>query len=126
GYFTSLQKNDGRGINATGTYPFTNDCRRTENGSLTAGAPPRPNLAANAIDAFAMDCLTQFKLGYYFVVQSIHGRRFPVVDRARRRMGAWRPRSGHGQLGSSLRRAAVYVPGIQSAVQHPIHRGVPD
>src|SRR5262249_31971611 len=59
GYFTGLQKNDGKGINGTGTYPFTNDCRRTENGSLTAGAPPRTNLAAGAIDAFAMDCMTQ-------------------------------------------------------------------
>src|SRR5215813_14142588 len=68
GYFTGLQKNDGKGINGTGTYPFTNDCNRIENGSLTASAPPRPNLAPGAIDAFAMDCMTQFKLGYYFVV----------------------------------------------------------
>src|SRR5206468_8486672 len=83
GYFTGLQKNDGKGINGTGTYPFTNDCRRTENGSLTASAPPRTNLAPGAIDAFAMDCMTQFKLGYYFVVQSIHGRRYPVVDQER-------------------------------------------
>jgi hypothetical protein len=83
GYFTGLQKNDGKGINGTGTYPFTNDCRRIENGSPTAGAPPRPNLAPDAIDAFAMDCMTQFKLGYYFVVQSIHGRRYPVVDQER-------------------------------------------
>ena len=41
GYFTGLQKNDGKGINGTGTYPFTNDCSRIENGSLTAKAPPR-------------------------------------------------------------------------------------
>jgi hypothetical protein len=83
GYFTGLQKNDGKGINGTGTYPFTNDCRRIENGSPTAGAPARGNLAPDAIDAFAMDCMTQFKLGYYFVVQSIHGRRYPVVDQER-------------------------------------------
>jgi len=83
GYLTGLQKNDGKGINGTGNYPFTNDCRRIENGSLTAGAPPRPNLVPDAIDAFAMDCMTQFKLGYYFVVQSIHGRRYPAVDQER-------------------------------------------
>src|SRR5262245_12941065 len=58
GYCTGLQKNDGKGINGTGTYPFTNDCHRIENGSLTASAPARPNLAAGAIDAFAMDCMT--------------------------------------------------------------------
>jgi hypothetical protein len=63
GYFTGLQKNDGKGINGTGTYPFTNDCNRIENGSLTASAPPRTNLAPGAIDAFAMDCMTQFKPG---------------------------------------------------------------
>ena len=30
-----------------------------------------------------MDCLSQFKLGYYFVVQTIHGRRYPLVDSER-------------------------------------------
>jgi hypothetical protein len=30
-----------------------------------------------------MDCLSQFKLGYYFIVTSIHGRRYPVVDQER-------------------------------------------
>jgi len=40
----------------------------------------RANLAPGAIDAFAMDCMTQFKLGYYFVVQAIRGRRYPIVD----------------------------------------------
>lgn len=82
-YFTGLQKNDGKGISGTGTYPFTNDCSRIENGSLTAKAPPRSPAPADGIDAFAMDCMAQFKLGYYFVVQSIHHRRYPVVDRER-------------------------------------------
>ena len=85
GYFTGLQKNDGKGINGTGTYPFTNDCDRIENGQHTtnvkraANAPP-PN---GGIDANGMDCLSQFKLGYYFVVQNIHDRRYPVVDQER-------------------------------------------
>jgi len=83
GYFTGLQKNDGKGIGNTGTYPFTNDCSRIENGSLTAKAPPRNPPPADGVDAFAMDCMSQFKLGYYFVVQNIHHRRYPVVDRER-------------------------------------------
>jgi hypothetical protein len=83
GYFTGLQKNDGKGVNSTGTYPFTDDCSRIENGSLTAKAPPRIPAPADGIDAFAMDCTAQFKLGYYFVVQNIHGRRYPLVDRER-------------------------------------------
>jgi len=82
-YFSGLQKNDGRGVNGTGTYPFTNDCHRIENGSPTTnvntpgrnGAPPSP--------VFALDCMGQFKMGYYFVVQSIHDRHYPLVDAER-------------------------------------------
>ena len=51
GYFTGLQHNDGKGINGTGTYPFTGDCSRIENGSLTAKAPPRNPPPADGIDA---------------------------------------------------------------------------
>jgi len=115
GYFSGLQKNDGKGVNGTGTYPFTNDCHRIENGAPTTNVKPNPNGApaggrggaggAGAapgagggrggapaaaatppnpnINANAMDCLSQFKLGYYFVVQNIHDRRYPVVDQER-------------------------------------------
>jgi hypothetical protein len=83
GYFTGLQKNDGKGINGTGTYPFTNDCHRIENGSPTTNVPRPANEPPGTINAFAMDCMGQFKLGYYFVVQNIHHRRYPVVDQER-------------------------------------------
>ena len=83
GYFTGLQKNDGKGIQGTGTYPFTNDCHRIENGSPTTNVPRPANEPPDTINAFAMDCLSQFKLGYYFVVQAIHGRRYPLVDSER-------------------------------------------
>jgi hypothetical protein len=83
GYFTGLQKNDGKGIGGTGTYPFTNDCHRIENGSPTTNVPRQAKQPPDGIDLFSMDCLSQFKLGIYFVVQSIHSRRYPVVDRER-------------------------------------------
>ena len=83
GYFTGLQKNDGKGINGTGTYPFTNDCHRIENGSPTTNVKRAAGKQSDGVDAFSLDCLSQFKLGYYFVVQNIHGRRYPVVDRER-------------------------------------------
>jgi hypothetical protein len=83
GYFTGLQKNDGKGINGTGTYPFTFDCHRIENGSPTTNAPRPPNQSPSEINLFSMDCLSQFKLGIYFVVQNIHHRRYPLVDRER-------------------------------------------
>ena len=83
GYFTGLQKNDGKGINGTGTYPFTNDCDRIENGAHTTNLPRPPNEPPDAVNGFAMDCMSQFKLGYYFVVQNIHHRRYPLVDAER-------------------------------------------
>jgi hypothetical protein len=83
GYFTGLQKNDGKGIQGTGTYPFTNDCHRIENGAPTTNVPRPANEPPETINAFAMDCMSQFKLGYYFVVQAIHGRRYPLVDSER-------------------------------------------
>ena len=83
GYFTGLQKNDGKGINGTGTYPFTMDCHRIENGFPTTNLPRGENEPPDSINLFAMDCMSQFKLGIYFVVQNIHSRRYPVVDRER-------------------------------------------
>ena len=82
-YFTGLQKNDGKGINGTGTYPFTSDCNRVENGAPTTNLPRGENEPPDSINLFSMDCLSQFKLGIYFVVQNIHSRRYPVVDRER-------------------------------------------
>jgi hypothetical protein len=79
-YFSGLQKNDGRGVNGTGTYPFTNDCHRIENGSPTTNVPAQ---AGRASGPFQYDCLGQFQRGFYFVVQSIHHRRYPLVDAER-------------------------------------------
>jgi hypothetical protein len=75
-YFSGVQKNDGRGVNGTGTYPFTPDCHRIENGSPTTNVP-------NTAGPFGMDCMGQFKMGYYFVVTAIHNRRYPLVDAER-------------------------------------------
>jgi len=76
-YFSGLQKNDGKGVNGTGTYPFTPDCHRIENGSPTTNVPNTPN------GPFGLDCMGQFKMGFYFVVQSIHDRHYPLVDAER-------------------------------------------
>ena len=80
GYFTGLQKNDGKGIQGTGTYPFTTDCHRIENGSPTTNVPRPATEAPGTLNLFAMDCLSQFKMGLYYVVQNIHQRRYPLVD----------------------------------------------
>jgi hypothetical protein len=79
-YFSGLQKNDGKGANGTGTYPFTSDCHRIENGSPTTNVPAQPNQAPGP---FQYDCMGQFQRGFYFVVQAIHHRRYPLVDAER-------------------------------------------
>jgi hypothetical protein len=82
-YFTGLQKNDGKGIGNTGTYPFTDDCHRIENGAPTTNVPRPPGQDPKVINLFSMDCLSQFKAGLYYVVQNIHHRRYPLVDQER-------------------------------------------
>ena len=83
GYFTSVQKNDGKGINGTGTYPVTTDCHRIENGAPTTNVPRPANEKPGTLNLFAMDCMSQFKMGLYYVVQNIHNRRYPLVDSER-------------------------------------------
>jgi hypothetical protein len=83
GYFTGLQKNDGKGLQGTGTYPFTTDCHRIENGAPTTNVPRPASEPPGTLNLFAMDCLSQFKMGLYYVVQSIHHRRYPLVDAER-------------------------------------------
>ena len=109
-YFSGLQKNDGKGVNGTGTYNFTNDCDRIENGAHTTNVPRPANEAPDAINGFALDCMAQFKLGYYFVVQSIHHRRYPLVDNERGVvLVARRVRSGHGERRARFRMGGHYA-----------------
>ena len=127
GYFTGLQKNDGKGIQGTGTYPFTNDCHRIENGSPTTNVPRPANEPPGTINLFAMDCLSQFKLGLYYVVQNIHSRRYPLVDSERGVVWAHAVfDQGTVNEGVAVGRHETQVPGLQPAGQHSGHRGVPD
>ena len=119
GYFTGLQKNDGKGIQGTGTYPFTTDCHRIENGAPTTNVPRPANETPGTINLFSMDCLSQFKMGLYYVVQEHSpspvsaGRR-----RARRRLGTLGLRPGHGERGHTLGRHEASLSGLQPARQH--------
>ena len=73
-YFEAVQNNDGKGY-----YPFTDDCHRIENGYPTTNNPSATP-SRSGFDAFALDCKSQFKSGYYRIVTRIHHRRFPLVD----------------------------------------------
>jgi hypothetical protein len=82
-YFTGVQRNDGKGVNGTGTYPFTPDCHRIENGAPTTNVPAPAGQKPGTINPFQMDCLTAFKMGLYYVVTNVHSRRYPLVDAER-------------------------------------------
>lgn len=82
-YFSGMEKNDGKGV-----YPFTDDCNRIENGSLTTNVPtpsgqqrPDPKTATNYSSQWG--CKEQFESGLLHFVWRIRDRRFVAVDRER-------------------------------------------
>jgi hypothetical protein len=82
-YFSGMEKNDGKGV-----YPFTDDCNRIENGSLSTNVPPREGQArpdprtATSYSA-AWSCKEQFESGLIHFVWRIRDRRFVAVDQER-------------------------------------------
>jgi hypothetical protein len=69
-YFSGLSHNDGKGY-----YPFTDDCVRFENGTITtAQQNGQPVLGA---------CKKQFETGLKGIVDRVRDRRFVAVDRER-------------------------------------------
>jgi hypothetical protein len=78
-----MEKNDGKGV-----YPFTGDCNRIENGSLSTNVPVRPGetrpdpKTANSYSS-AWSCKEQFESGLIHFVWRIRDRRFVAVDRER-------------------------------------------
>jgi hypothetical protein len=79
-YFTGMQKNDGRG-----EYPFTEDCQRFENASLTTNTPTpagqtRPDPKTSNTYSSQWSCFEQFKSGLIHFVTRIRDRRYVAVD----------------------------------------------
>jgi hypothetical protein len=82
-YFSGMEKNDGKGV-----YPFTDDCNRIENGSLSTNVPPRagetrPDPKTSNSYSSAWSCKEQFESGLIHFVWRIHDRRYVAVDRER-------------------------------------------
>ena len=69
-YFEAMQRNDGQGY-----YPFTDDCLRHENGSVSAGRQGEPGVGPNT-----MECKEQFENSLLGVVTGIRDRRVVAVD----------------------------------------------
>ncbi|MEO6153045.1 MAG: hypothetical protein ABIT09_11145 [Croceibacterium sp.] len=73
-YFSGMQRNDGKGY-----YPFSDDCLRHENGSISAGPPGTMGSRGTPV----MTCKGQFETALRGVVTGIRDRRFVAVDRER-------------------------------------------
>ncbi|HEY6923581.1 MAG TPA: hypothetical protein VI653_08940 [Steroidobacteraceae bacterium] len=79
-YFTGMQQNDGKG-----DYPFTDDCNRIENGTLTTNVPTppgqmRPDPATSNMYSAQWSCREQFQSGLLHFVTRIRDRRFVAMD----------------------------------------------
>jgi hypothetical protein len=81
-YFEAIENNDGKGY-----YPFTDDCDRLENGTLTTNTPGM--IRMGDVDIGGMGCKAQFSTGLYGVVTEVHDRRFPIVDEERQAVFAF-------------------------------------
>ncbi len=78
-YFTGLDTEEsGRNV------PFSPDCQRRENGTVTANNPDAPKGSMQW-----MDCKSQFDTGFSVIVTDIRERRFEVVDRTRGLAFGW-------------------------------------
>jgi hypothetical protein len=82
-YFSGMEKNDGKGL-----YPFTDDCNRIENGSLSTNTPLRegetwPDPKTSNSYSSHWSCKEQFESGLIHFVWRIRDRRYVAVDRER-------------------------------------------
>ena len=87
-YFSGMQKNDGKGVDGTGTYPFTDDCERYENGGRSTNVPlapgqEMPDPKMETVYSAHWGCKEQFESGLIYFVTRIRDRRFVAVDRER-------------------------------------------
>ncbi len=85
-YFSGMQKNDGKGVDGTGTYPFTDDCDRYENGGRSTNVPlapgqEMPDPLKETVYSSHWGCKEQFESGLIYFVTRIRDRRFVAVDR---------------------------------------------
>src|SRR6185312_16139648 len=78
-YFSGLDEDD-----SARNVPFSPECQRRENGTITANNPE----ASKGSMAW-MDCKAQFDTGFSVIVTDIRERRFEVVDRTKGLAFGW-------------------------------------
>ena len=78
-YFTGMADED-----SSRNVPFSPQCQRRENGTVTANNPDAPQGSMQWLD-----CKSQFDTGFSVIVTNIRERRFAVVDRTKNLAFGW-------------------------------------
>jgi hypothetical protein len=108
-YFTGLDTEES-GTNV----PFSPDCQRRENGTITSNNP-----AAEKGSMVWMDCKSQFDTGFSTIVTDIRERRFEVVDRTKGLAFGWGYFDHNGSVKTFSRtRGGEQVP-VAAMMQQP-------
>jgi hypothetical protein len=108
-YFTGLDTEE-----SSRNVPFSPDCQRRENGTITSNNP-----AAEKGSMVWMDCKSQFDTGFSTIVTDIRERRFEVVDRSKGLAFAWAYFDHNGSVPTFTRsRGGEQVP-VAAMMQQP-------
>jgi hypothetical protein len=78
-YFTGMADED-----SSAHVPFSPQCQRRENGTITANNPDSPKGSMQWLD-----CKSQFDTGFSVIVTNIRERRFAIVDRTKNLAFGW-------------------------------------
>jgi hypothetical protein len=78
-YFTGMADED-----SSANVPFSPQCQRRENGTVTANNPDSPKGSMQWLD-----CKSQFDTGFSVIVTNIRERRFAIVDRTKNLAFGW-------------------------------------
>jgi hypothetical protein len=78
-YFTGMADED-----SSANVPFSPQCQRRENGTITANNPDSPKGSMQWLD-----CKSQFDTGFSVIVTNIRERRFSIVDRTKGLAFGW-------------------------------------
>ena len=78
-YFTGMADED-----SSANVPFSPQCQRRENGTITANNPDSPKGSMQWLD-----CKSQFDTGFSVIVTNIRERRFAIVDRTKNLAFGW-------------------------------------
>ena len=109
-YFSGLDEEDsGRNV------PFSPECQRRENGTVTANDPAAPQGSMQSLG-----CKAQFDTGFSVIVTDIRERRFEVVDRTKGLAFGWGYFDHNGSVAKFSRTPDHQMADVPQTFRQPI------